>query len=174
MAASKIAEPTWAVAELFPTQGNWSEEEYLALPDNRLMEFSNGFLELLPMPTTSHQVLVAYLYGLLFSFVSERDLGKVLFAPIRVRLWPGKFREPDLVFILKTHSRRIGEEFWDGADLAMEVLSSDPKDRRRDIVTKRREYARAYGRDYYQRHRQHLLAKKLRRTRSSGRGRDSG
>jgi Uma2 family endonuclease len=137
MAGSKTAEPTWAVAELFPTQGNWSEEEYLALPDNRLMEFSNGVLEVLPVPTTSHQALVAYLYGVLFAFASRSDLGQALFAPIRVRLWPGNFREPDILFMLKAHARRIGEEFWDGADLVMEVLSADPKDRRRDLVVKR-------------------------------------
>jgi len=143
------AEPTWEIAELFPTQGNWSEEEYLALPDNRLLEFANGFLEVLPVPTTSHQALVAYLYGLFSAFVSQHDLGELLFAPIRVRLWRGKFREPDLVFMLKTHAHRIGEEFWDGADLALEVLSTDPKDRRRDLVIKRREYARARIPEYW-------------------------
>ena len=147
MAASKTAEPTWAVAELFPTQGNWSEEEYLALPDNRLMEFSNGVLEVLPAPTTSHQALVAYLYGMLFA--SHSDLGQVLFAPIRVRLWRGNFREPDILFMLKAHARRIGDEFWDGADLVMEVLSADPKDRRRDLVVKRQEYARARISEYW-------------------------
>jgi Uma2 family endonuclease len=45
--------------------------------------------------------------------------------------------------MLKRHSVRIGEEFWTGADLVMEVVSGDDKDRRRDLVTKRREYARA-------------------------------
>ena len=39
------------------------------------------------MPTTSHQLVVAYLYGLLLAFASPRDLGTVLFAPLRVRLW---------------------------------------------------------------------------------------
>ncbi len=29
----------------------------------------------------------------------QRFGGKVLFAPFRVRLWPGKFREPDLVLM---------------------------------------------------------------------------
>jgi Uma2 family endonuclease len=146
---AREAEPTWEIAELFPTQGNWSEEEYLALPDNRLLEFAHGFLEVLPVPTTSHQALVAYFYGLLLAFVSQHDLGELLFAPIRVRLWRGKFREPDLVFMLKSHARRIGEEFWDGADLALEVLSTDAKDRRRDLVTKRGEYARARIPEYW-------------------------
>ena len=86
VARVREADPTWEIAHLFPAQGAWSEEEYLALPGNRLVEFSNGYLEVLPMPTTSHQALVAYLYGLLLAFVSRRDLGKVFFAPLRVRL----------------------------------------------------------------------------------------
>ncbi len=68
---------------------------------------------------------------------------------LRVQLWPGKFREPDLVLMLKSHSRRVREEFWDRADLIMEVISSDPEDRRRDLVTKRREYARARIPEYW-------------------------
>lgn len=36
---------------------------------------------------------------------------------------------------------RMNNEFWDGADLAMEVISDE--DRRRDTETKRFEYARA-------------------------------
>ena len=38
-------EPTWAVTRLFPTQGNWSESEYLALNTNQLVEFSHGFVD---------------------------------------------------------------------------------------------------------------------------------
>jgi hypothetical protein len=36
------AEPAWEVALLFPNQGAWSEEEYLALDTNRLVEFTHG------------------------------------------------------------------------------------------------------------------------------------
>jgi Uma2 family endonuclease len=143
------ANPTWEIAHLFPAQGTWSEEEYLALPGNHLVEFCNGHLEVLPLPTMSHQELVLYLYGLLLAYASRRDLGKVLVAPLRVQLWPGKFREPDLVFMLKRHYRRMGEEFWDRADLVMEVVSEDPEDRRRDLQIKRREYARARIPEYW-------------------------
>ena len=48
-------------APRFSTQTTWSEEGYLALDSNRLVELSQGVLEVLPMPTTSHQVLVLYL-----------------------------------------------------------------------------------------------------------------
>jgi Uma2 family endonuclease len=51
--------------------------------------------------------------------------------------------------MLKGHSDRIGEEFWTGADLVMEVVSGDDKDCRRDLVTKRREYARAGIPEYW-------------------------
>ena len=33
-------EPTWDVTRLFPTQGNWSESDYLALDTNQPVEFS--------------------------------------------------------------------------------------------------------------------------------------
>jgi Uma2 family endonuclease len=143
------SEPTWEVAYLFPAQGDWSEEEYLALHGNRLVELSDGVVEVLPVPTTSHQLLVAYLYGALLAFAAGRDLGTVLFAPLRVRLWRGKFREPDVVFMRKEHAGRIGEDFWDRADLVMEVVSDDEEDCRRDLETKRREYARAGIPEYW-------------------------
>ena len=142
-------EPAWEVAYLFPTQGNWSEEEYLALDGNYLVEFSNGSIEVLPMPTTSHQLMAICLHGLLHAFVSRRGLGTALVAPLKVRLWSSKSREPDVLFMLKKHARRIGEEFWEGADLVMEVVSGNAEDRRRDLVTKRQEYAKAGIPEYW-------------------------
>jgi hypothetical protein len=126
--------PTWDIALLFPAQGCWSEEDYFALQGNRLIEFSHGVLEVLPMPTTSHQMLVAFFYGMLLSHVSRHDLGSVLFAPLHVRLWEGKYREPDVIFMKKEHASRIGEEFWQGADPALEVVSGDEADRKRDLA----------------------------------------
>jgi Uma2 family endonuclease len=142
-----LAEPTWEVAHLFPDQGTWSQEEYLALNPNRLVEFSHGYLEVLTMPTTSHQLIVFCLAKMLSAFVDARKLGVVVPAPLRVQLWPGKFREPDVVFMRHEHSSRIGEQFWEGADLVLEVVSDD--DRRRDLDTKRREYAQAGIPEYW-------------------------
>ena len=141
------AEPAWEVARLFPEQGQWNEEEYLALDINKLVEFSHGRLEVLPMPTHAHQMIAAFLYRLLEQFVSARALGWVLFAPIRIQLWPGKIREPDLVFMFRDHQKRVGNCFWTGADLVMEVVI--PDDRQRDTVTKRREYAQAGIPEYW-------------------------
>ncbi len=76
-------------------------------------------------------------------------LGDVRFAGTRVRLWAGKFRVPDLVFMKAEHSSRITEDYWDGADLVMEVVSGSANDRHRDLVTKRAEYARAGIPEYW-------------------------
>ncbi len=140
--------PTWDIARLFPNQGTWEEEEYLGLETNQLIEFSDGFLEFLPMPTMSHQWTLQLLFEALKAFVWPK-LGLALFAGIRIKLRSGKFRQPDIVFMLKEHQHRIHEEFWDGADLAMEVVSGSREDRRRDLVLKREEYARAGIAEYW-------------------------
>ena len=52
-----LVEPAWQIARLFPAQGAWTVEEYLALTNdtNHLVEFSQGYVEVLPMPTRRHQ-----------------------------------------------------------------------------------------------------------------------
>ena len=143
----EAAEPVWDIAHLFPHQGAWSEEEYLTLETNHLVEFSHGHLEVLPMPTETHQLIVLYLYRTLLAFVESRALGVVLVAPLPVRLWAGKYREPDLVLMLAEHADRRHEQYWETPDLVMEVVSRDY--RRHDLQTKRREYAQAGIPEYW-------------------------
>jgi len=139
----------WQVAELLPEQGQWTETQYLWVTDqtSRLVELSDGAIEVLPMPGPPHQKIVALLYRLLFAFVQARSLGTVLFAPLRVRLWPGTFREPDIVFLHADHADRETPEFWNGADLVIEVVS--PSKPEHDLVTKRQEYALAGIPEYW-------------------------
>ena len=144
---AEAPELTWEIARLFPAQGHWSEEEYLALDTNHLIELSHGQLEVLPTPIQSHQLLIIALFELLRNFVREGQLGTVLLAPMRVQLWPGKFREPDILFMRSEHDDRRSDRFWEGADLVMEVVS--PDDPERDKVTKRREYAQAAIPEYW-------------------------
>lgn len=137
----------WEIAELYPEQGDWTEDEYLALPGNRLIELCDGRVEVLPMPTEAHQFIVAYLYRILHEFVMARSLGRVLFAGLPVRLHSGKFREPDVLFLAAEHRDRSRGKYWDGADLVIEVVSEhDPK---RDLEIKRAEYAQAGIPEYW-------------------------
>ena len=141
-------EPAWEIAELFPNQGGWSVQEYFELSDgNRLVEYSRGFVEVLPMPMYSHQKIVAYLYKTILAFLTAGDLGEVLFAPYRVRVAPKTYREPDLVVLLRAGEDRIGEQFSEGADLVVEILGES--NRSHDLKTKRAEYAAAGIPEYW-------------------------
>lgn len=142
----RTTEPAWDIARLFPDQGQWSEDEYLALDTNHLIEFSHGIVEVLPIPSDKHQSIVGYLYTVLLVFARQIQ-GKVLFSPLRVRLWPGKIREPDLIFLASATDPRRQNQLWTGADLVVEVISPDDPDR--DLVTKRREYAQAGIPEYW-------------------------
>lgn len=140
-------EPAWEIARLFPDQGSWTEADYLDFDTNQLVEFSEGAVEVLPMPTFTHQLIVFYLGEMLKSFASAGQLGVSVVAPFRIRLREGKYREPDVAFMLAEHADRMGEPFWEGADLVMEVVSDE--NRRHDLETKRLEYARAGIAEYW-------------------------
>jgi Uma2 family endonuclease len=141
----------WEIAKLFPQQGAWSEAEYLDLTDrsNCRVEFTDGRLEFLPMPTEVHQELIAFLYRALYRYVNERKLGKVHFSGLRLRIRPGKIREPDIIFLHVDHFHARHNRVWDGADLVMEVVSDDPKDRQRDYEQKLIDYAEAKVAEYW-------------------------
>jgi Uma2 family endonuclease len=142
-------EPAWEIARLFPDQGAWDEEDYLGLETNHLVEFSDGAVDVLPMPTTPHQLIVGFLYTALSAFVSRGNLGTPAHAPLRVRVRPGKFREPDVLFMQAKNARRIGKCAWEGADLVMEVVSEDEASRVRDYEKKPPEYAAAGISEYW-------------------------
>jgi hypothetical protein len=87
--------------DILDRQGSWTEEQYLSLTDHttRLVEFTDGFLELLPVPTDYHQAIVQLLLYAFDGFLKPLG-GKVRIAPLRLRVCKGKFREPDLLLLL--------------------------------------------------------------------------
>jgi Uma2 family endonuclease len=136
------------ILDQYPRQGEWSEEEYLQLTDysNRLIEFTDGYIEVLPMPTDNHQSILLFLYEYFVAFLRPLG-GKVLVAPIRVYIRPRKFREPDLLLLLDAKDPRRQNRYWQGADLALEVVSADKPER--DLVEKRGDYAEAGIPEYW-------------------------
>lgn len=137
---SDRGEWTWELVTMFPRQGDWTEDDYLRCEFNGLVEFVDGVLEFLPMPTFSHQDLVAYLYTKLSSFIGPRKPSEVYFSPIHVKTIDGSIREPDVAYI---RAQRIPDRSKpaEGADLVIEVVSGTPRDRERDYKVKRHEYA---------------------------------
>lgn len=132
--------------DLEPLQGLWTEAQYLRLTGGRrrLIEFTDGTLEILSMPTDRHQVIVRHLFLTLFPRTTDLG-GTVLFAPLRLRIRAGKFREPDLLVLRDAGDPRRGNDFWTGADLVVEVVSPDDPDLRR----KRADYAEARIPEYW-------------------------
>ena len=84
---SDLDEPVWELARLFPNQGQWTVEDYLALNIGRAVEYSDGFIEVLPMPTFGHQRIVKFLFLLLASFLQVNGVGgEGLVAPLPLKL----------------------------------------------------------------------------------------
>ncbi len=144
----KRGEPTWEVALFYPLQGDWTEEEYLALDTNRFVELVDGCLEVHPMPALWHQRIARFLFLLLHEFVTARGLGDALFAPLPVWLWPKQLREPDVLFVRPSRIKDPKRP-PKGVDLAMEVVSEGEDNRERDLVIKRAEYAKAKIPEYW-------------------------
>lgn len=146
----RAAQPDWdrQIAALLPEQGEWSEEAYLWLTNhtNRPIEFADGYIEILPMPTEKHQAILKLLFLAFNAFVEQLG-GTVFFAALRPRLKSGKFREPDLLLLLSANDARRGDAYWIGADLVLEVVS--PDDPNCDLVKKRKEYAQASIPEYW-------------------------
>ncbi len=135
------------ILELFPSPGEWTEADYFPLSDRgRMVELSNGDVEVLPVPTDFHQLILLRLTSSLYAFVLLHRLGQIRFAPLPVRLWEGKVREPDFMFMSVAHKDRIGT-YWGIPDLVGEILSEGTE--QRDRETKRAEYARAGIPEYW-------------------------
>jgi Uma2 family endonuclease len=145
---SRRGDWTWELVTMFPQQGEWTEEEYLAREFDGLVEYCDGVLEFLPLPTWSHQYMVDFLHSLLKQFVQPRSLGYTAFAPLRVRVRRGKYREPDVLFVTPTRFRGLNQPA-EGADLVMEIISGTEEDRERDLVEKRADYAAAGIPEYW-------------------------
>ena len=158
-----VTEDGGTVAYFDCLQGTWTEPQYLRLTDtcNRLLEFTDGRIDVLPMPTDRHQSILQFLF--LACLPAERELGgAVRFSPLRLRIGDGRFREPDLLLVRDADDPRRADAFWTGADLVMEVVSPQPGSARghpsqeesprnplRDTRDKRLEYARAGIPEYW-------------------------
>ena len=136
------------LCDVLPRQGDWSDEEYLWLTDHtcRPIEFTDGYVEELPMPTSTHQAILLFLYRLFHDYLHPRG-GVAMVSALRMRVREGKFREPDLLILRSRSDPRYQDRYWLGADLVAEIVS--PDDPERDLVEKRADYAEAGIPEYW-------------------------
>lgn len=148
---SRVGTPTWEMARFYPAQGDWSEEDYLALKTRQLIEFTDGVLEFLPMPDRIHQDLLQWMFLKLHGFVTGSRLGRAYVAPLRVKTDTAKYREPDVVYLSNERERKYPDRSRPpfGADLVVEVVSKGEEARDRDLQQKPIDYAAAEIPEYW-------------------------
>lgn len=148
MPAAKLERrPTYEMLDLIPQQGSWSEREYLALETNRIVEFTDGFLEFLPLPDEIHQDINAFIFDLVRAFLRQRKNGVAKHCPFKIKVSEKKYREPDVCVLLDSNSPHRGNKYWTSADIVFEVVSESNPDR--DDEQKRIDYAAAGVREYW-------------------------
>ena len=128
--------------------GAWTEAAYFALPEtNYIVELSEGQLLVHEMPGLEHQEIVKNLAFAMETIIRQWGVGRMFFAPMPIRLWEGKIREPDLVYYAAGSEDRYHVQYADPPDLAIEVLS--PSTRHIDREEKAVEYAEAGVTEYW-------------------------
>ena len=117
-------------------------EEYLDTPEIKgRFDIVDGEIIMAAAPTNEHQETIGEFYFILRPFVIERNLGKVLFAPldIVIRRNPLRTRQPDLLFISKDRYDRYQYPLEIAPELAIEILS--PSNTRRRVQDVLADYA---------------------------------
>jgi Uma2 family endonuclease len=124
-------------------------EDFCCLPnDGKRYEIIDGELFVTPSPRSLHQIVIANLHLELGRFVKDREMGRVLVAPLDVVLSRFDIVEPDLLFVSKSRSSTVTETNVQGApDLVVEVLARTTAEI--DRTTKLKLYARNGVQEYW-------------------------
>src|SRR6266536_6508074 len=99
-----------------PGQGNWTYEDYAAIPyDGKRYEVVDGVLFMTPAPNRWHQETVGEIFAYLRNHVKLTGLGVVYMAPFDVVLHPKTIVQPDVLVILNAHLEKISDKRVIGA-----------------------------------------------------------
>lgn len=129
--------------------GEYTIDDYYALPDERRVELIDGVFYEMLAPAIIHQKILGELY-ILFRECMDRHEGscEVYLAPCDVRLDRDNrtMVQPDLLIVCEEYD--IGAIRFEGApDLTLEILS--PSTRSKDMLLKLHKYANAGVREYW-------------------------
>jgi Uma2 family endonuclease len=144
---SRSGEPVWEMLDILPEQGRWTETDYLKIETNRAVEFKDGFIQVAPMPTLTHQVILTFLWSILSQLKIDGHKGMAVPSAFRLKLRDDLWREPDICYLLPQNLHLLRDAHWEYADLVIEIVS--PDDPSRDYVEKREDYAAARIPEYW-------------------------
>lgn len=134
----------------WPRQGEWTYEDFLALPDDgNRYEILEGVLYMSPPPSPRHQDRLSNLYYRLRGFVDAGRLGRLFLSPIALLMPNARPVQPDLFFIAADNPATIDwAHHVEGVpDLVIEAAS--PSTAGYDRRQKQDAYARAGVPEYW-------------------------
>lgn len=130
-------------------QGEYTVEDYYALPDDKRYELIDGVLYDMAAPTVAHQEIAFEIAVALRKYIKEKGgTCKVFMAPVDVQLDKDDrtMVQPD-VFILCDQSKNVGRCIYGEPDMVIEITS--PSTRKKDFGKKLEKYVDAGVREYW-------------------------
>ncbi len=130
-------------------QGEYTLEDYLALPDERRVELIDGVFYDMSAPTVSHQLIAGEIHRVIANFIHDHKGPCVpAIAPCDVQLDcdDKTILQPD-VFITCDRSKFHNARLFGAPDFIIEILS--PSTRKKDLFIKLNKYQNAGVREYW-------------------------
>ncbi|MCI6012157.1 MAG: Uma2 family endonuclease [Firmicutes bacterium] len=129
--------------------GEYTLEDYYALPDDQRAELIDGVLYDMETPTVTHQMIIGHLHSSIYNHILSRKGSCLpLFAPVGVQLDcdDKTMVEPDVVIVCD-RTKLINRCIYGAPDFVAEVLS--PSTKRKDMFLKLNKYMNADVREYW-------------------------
>lgn len=130
-------------------QGEYTLEDYYAMPDERRVELIDGVIYDMSAPTTIHQQLCGEISFAIQSYIRKKNGDCIVFmAPTDVQLDcdDKTMLQPD-VFVICQREKLLRRCLYGAPDLVIEILS--PSTRKKDMNLKYTKYANAGVREYW-------------------------
>ena len=130
-------------------QGDYTVEDYYAIPDDRRVELIDGEIFDMGAPSVRHQTILGELYILFRECIAAHSTEcKVLLSPCDVQLDcdDKTMVQPDLLVMCRKFDVN-GKCIWGAPDLTVEILSEST--RSKDLLLKTYKYKNAGVREYW-------------------------
>lgn len=135
-------------SERWPRQGQYTIEDYYAIPDDIRVELIDGYIYDMSCPSREHQRVLGELFMQFYNCVEEHGTEcELLFAPCDVKLDADNktMVQPDLFIYCQENPNEKRIEVI--PDLVVEILS--PSTREKDCTIKLRKYLKAGVKEYW-------------------------
>lgn len=144
-----VREPSAAYAYKEKKQGEYTLEDYYAIPDERRVELIDGVIYDMSAPSLLHQKILAQLHLQFEACIEKHESScEVFLSPCDVQLDMDNrtMLQPDLFVVCRDYDR-TAHSFYGAPDLTIEILSDST--RSKDMLLKLKKYHDAGVREYW-------------------------